>query len=53
MVRILATEKDQSMCPLEDEDNTDVGNDSDIDVSEDLSRLSVTGVSIHTSNEGM
>ena len=52
-IRILATEKIQAMCPFEEEDNTDVGNESGIDVSEDLSRLSVAGASTHTNNEGM
>ena len=54
-IRILASEKIQAMCPLGEEDNSDVGNDSGIDVSEDLSRVSVAGVSVsvHISNEGM
>ena len=41
MIRILATEKDQSMCPLEEEEvEVEDGNDSGVDLTEGLSRLS-------------
>ena len=40
MIRILATEKDQLMCPLEEEVEVEDGNDSGVDLTEGLSRLS-------------